>query len=145
MGLLELIQSTNEIEIINLLKERGVFKKTPPTCKCGTLATKWKERNVGDAYWWRCPKTGCTKWITCRYDSIFYNSRLSLKELLLMMYYWGIKSLTQTVQVEMIGVSRQTISSYHQKFRLWAVKELDRTNVRLGGNGIVVERRVSLC
>jgi hypothetical protein len=40
MGLLELIQSNNEIKIINLLKERGVFKKTPPTCECGALATK---------------------------------------------------------------------------------------------------------
>jgi hypothetical protein len=44
----------------------------------------------------------------------------------------------------MIVVSRQTISSYHQKFRLWAVKELDRTNVRLGGNGIVLEIDESL-
>lgn len=144
MNLLELIHSNNEIELIDLLKERGIFKKTPPTCKCGTVASNWKDRSVGDAKWWRCPKTGCNKWITCRYDSIFYGSKLSLKELLLMMYYWGIKSLTQTVQEEMIGVSRQTICSYHQKFRLWAVNELDRSNVRLGGNGMVVEIDESL-
>lgn len=128
--------------IIDFLKEKNLILSEPPNCNnCYNLMV-WQNRNsVCDKFTWRCTK--CSSYTTIRKHSFFSLFRTSLSILIKLILYWAIQT-PQIVQTKLLQISRNTIISFQQSMRLIAIRALNKDNVVLGGNGMVVEVDESL-
>jgi hypothetical protein len=59
------------------------------------------------------------------------------------MYHWSVRTPIRTIEKE-LTISRATVITWFQMFRNLAVKDLDKENLVVGGNRMVVEIDESL-
>ena len=61
-----------------------------PVCPsgCGCNLRMIKDKSI-DGVIWRCPRKACRKKVSLRHGSFFAGSHLSLRQIILIVYYWA--------------------------------------------------------
>ena len=73
-----------------------------PVCPsgCGCNLRMVKDKCI-DGVIWRCPRKACRKKVSLRHNSFFAGSHLTLRQIILIVYYWARDSkLSETSHVE---------------------------------------------
>ena len=70
------------------------------------------EDRSSDKFNWRCNRCGTTR--TVRHNSYFEKSRLPLDKMIKIIFYWALQT-TQTDTAQILGESRNTLISMHQR------------------------------
>ncbi|KCZ78865.1 hypothetical protein H311_00089 [Anncaliia algerae PRA109] len=97
MNFFELMEITkDEINVINFLIQKNVLKSNIPCFKCGKIMILEKSNKNINKYMWVCQKrTGVNQHRLKRgitVDSFFENSKLNLKTLTSLYFFWDMKS-----------------------------------------------------
>jgi transposase-like protein len=102
-----------------------------------------KPANNSDGWWWRCNAKGCQKSKSIRTGTFFFENRIKLWEVLLIIFNFAFEFLNTTTN-QLVGVSSNTIMHYKRRLRLIILSQLQKQNIKLGGVGKVVEIDESL-
>ncbi|RNA22441.1 transposase [Brachionus plicatilis] len=138
----ELINSGDIDKIANLMKAHRLISSTAPYCKKDNKLMKWDTKaSLTDKYIWRCSTCGCSKSI--RYNSFFSEFDVGLVKMLKIFLHWCFQMFEKDIK-DLVGVSIPTISKISQRLRLICLKDFDKANIRLGGDGLIVEIDESL-
>jgi hypothetical protein len=100
-----------------------------------------KRKDSIDIDAWRCSK--CTKRVALRRDTFFEASKIAITTILQLIMYWATQ-MRQVDQARLLGLNTKTICSLQQQFRTVINQALNKSNIRLGGPGRVVEIDESL-
>ena len=138
--LIKLIESGEDSEIIEYFLKKGIIKipancNKKLTCKGNPLVIR-KRRNVGDDLWWRCTK--CLTYTSIRNNSFLSMFKLPLKKIIKLIFNWAIQFCNEDI-CKIVGVCKQTVTSFNQELRLIAVLDLKREQIVLGGPGVEVQ------
>ena len=119
---------------MTLLMSLGLIKEKGRICKnCNEKHSLIKCSNLRDGYIWKCSK--CKKSTeSLRADSIFHNSRLSLHQILVIMFMFCINSKQKDI-CNMADVSDKTVTCWINYCRNLCTRALQKINYKLGGNG----------
>jgi hypothetical protein len=129
-------------EIIECLKDNGLLNSVGPVCPNCRVPTKWRAREaVIDRYGWRC--TICSTFFSIRYNSFFEGFRMPLSSIIGIVNGWAFGHRQVDVATN-VDSSRQSVISVFQRLRIIAVQSLDKDNLKLGGDGQIVEIDESL-
>ncbi len=100
-GLLDaerLVQTVSTTDAtIQFCKDRGLIADAPVCRYCRHTLTWSAKAEVGDGYTWRCTHRGCRKRsrnCSIRHGSWFSDSKMSLKKILKLTYYWAARATT---------------------------------------------------
>ena len=96
------------------------------------------QSDISDGYEWRCPDTTCRKYLTIRENSFFEKSRLTLKNWLVLMYWWA-RQYPVSDACEEAQVTAKTAVDVYQWSREVCVTTLLQTPIMLGGPSRVVQ------
>jgi hypothetical protein len=133
-------KSNNARTIVDFLGEHDLIDASERTCeKC--VRPMYMGNYPTRGYSWRCGK--CTTYRSALGNSLFSHARLRIWQILLIIYHWAFEASYTTISLH-LDISAHTVSSYCKKLRLIAVQELDKTSIRLGGHGHIVEIDESL-
>ena len=97
-----------------------------------------------DGWWWRCSPKSCQKTKSIRAGTFFFESKILLWKVLLLIFNFGFEFLNTTTQVLMGTVSSHTIAAYKRRLRLIILTMFNKRDIKLGGPGRVVEIDESL-
>jgi hypothetical protein len=89
------------------------------------------KKNKYDGFIWHC-SYGCGGFKSIRFGSIFSNSKLSFKEIFIIMYKYLKKSTFIDISWE-LNVSRETILHYTEKIREIIMNHVESTSEKIGG------------
>ena len=116
----------------------GLLNVLPSCSKCGNTMEVFpiegsKEENF------RCTKRSCMTHSSSRSNTIFHQSRMEIRVLLSILYFWCIEiSITKASLI--LNVPLATISEWYQKMREKAEIFLSaKSDGKLGGKGYIVE------
>jgi hypothetical protein len=122
---------------ITFLKENGLIKSQFICESCQRHCAWTSFSSKADGYIWRC--NSCRKSYSIRKQSWFGGSKLTLKAMLLILYYW-----TQDLQQDYVAMeceigSAHTIGDFYMYCRQICFEMLERQSGMLGGPGKIVE------
>lgn len=140
------LNSSSE-EIINTMKARnmiatqrvcsGTAKKTHPP-----KDMSFKKRvDTDDGFCWRCNRCGTRKSI--RAGSFFEQCRAPLAILFKLIIHWVVQT-KYTAIGSFLGTTRQSIGEFYQRIRFVVITEFIKSDLKLGGTGVIVEIDESL-
>ena len=127
------------------LQSRGLLPRTK-TCPACNHAMDFQARNdITDKYRWRCPVSSCKKSVGLRAGTFFEQSRLSLKQWIVLMYWWArqypVSDAAQEAEVD--EKTAIQIYQYCRDICSWRLLNRDAP-LMLGGQGVVVQIDESL-
>ncbi|CAF0755583.1 unnamed protein product [Brachionus calyciflorus] len=135
--LAELINSNNIEDIVNFMKDNDIILNRAPYCNKWKKDMKWsKKEMLSDKFLWRCSTCGESKSI--RHASFFSQFDIQFVKILKIILYWSLQMCQNEIS-KLVGVSLVTINRLFQRLRLLCIRDLDKENLSLGGNGEVVE------
>lgn len=108
-------------------------------CECRLAMSLVVCKRTSDNYIWRCPKK--CKQISIRKESFFERSRLPIKTILTIIYFW-IQDIPTNRIKSMLNISKQTLADWNNflyeicSSSLLALNDEERM---IGGDGIIVE------
>ncbi|CAF0978825.1 unnamed protein product [Brachionus calyciflorus] len=137
----QIFEADDNLTIINWLQEKSIIPKVVVCTRCLNNLKLQKRADTIDGYGWRCSKCSTRKSI--RTNTFLSQFNMPIKVILKLIFFWSIQT-RQVDQADFLGVSRQTIVTFQQKLRLAALRSLDKSNVKLGGQNKVVEIDESL-
>ena len=139
--LFELLQQPDSI--LEYLQRNNVLARQQ-TCSCGRLMLINKKNEISDKFIWRCPSHCSRKSI--REGSFFAKSKLPLKKLVVLTYFWLQDIPTNRIQ-SMVGLANQTLADWNN-FLFESVSSsllmLTDEERMIGGEGRIVEIDESL-
>ena len=121
---------SSEDVAVSYLREHNLIdqvESVPPCHKCGSLMQEKKKRNRKGEFMplLRCPKNGCQTYRSVREGNKFFhysdlngkiNSRLSLCEILELMYYFVYETPINTT-IKLTGKSPNTVTDWYNMCR----------------------------
>lgn len=113
----------------------GDFSGVCQSCSEGNVSLN----KDGDNFWWRCGKRSCRKKISLTKGSFFEGSKLDIKTILLLIYYFLYKAPYELVANELKIKSSHTIVDWFNFCREVCITILTQDNTKIGGQGHVVE------
>jgi transposase-like protein len=123
---------------VQLAKDRGLI---PSERQCGVCGEQMHfERDISkiDGVRWRCTRR-CRRSCSIRQDSFFYGSKLSLSQMLTIMYSWS-RGCKQAATMIDSFTNKNTIVDWYNFCRDVCVKALENHDVqKIGGVGKIVE------
>lgn len=128
-------------DIVNSFMNCGIFAKSYMCPKCDVPMKIVINRNTLDGVVWRCKKFGNNKHDvlrSVRKGSWLEKSKLDLKTITKLIYYWFEKASNQTICKE-LQLSKPTVVDWKQLCRDVCVERLLGMNEKLGGCGKTVE------
>lgn len=132
-----------EITAITFLQDRGLLRRTPVNCGiCGRVTTLIKQSAASEQRFWRCPDHKNIK-IPLRKDSYWEKSKLSLRNLLELLFLWAYETPVY-ITAELTGVSENSIVQWFVYFRDICSWWLVQNPQTIGGQGLTVEIDESL-
>lgn len=136
----ELINGPIE-EIIMFLQQKGILKRNILCRHCGCLMHKVKATRHFDKYVYKCMEKTCLFYKTTRpirAESVIEGLSISLNQFLSICWCWfNDDSVKQAM--EFSGCADKTIIKVFDKLRERAITMLNRNNLQLGGQDIVVQ------
>ena len=97
-----------------------------------------------DGWWWRCSPKNCQKTKSIRAGTFFFESKIHLWEVLLLIFNFAFEFLNTTTRNLVGTVSTHTIGNYKRRLRLIILTMFNKKNIKLGGEGRIVEIDESL-
>ena len=121
-------------EGMTLLMSLGLIKTKGAICKnCNEEHSLIKCSKLRDGYIWKCNKCKKSTESLCA-DSMFHNSRLSLYQILIILFMFCMNSKQKDI-CTMSGVSDKTVTSWVDYCHNLCTRALQNINYKLGGNG----------
>ena len=117
--------------MIAFLRSRRLIT-TKQTCHCGSSMKKERSKRSIDGEYWRCQDRACRTKCSIRLGSFFHNSKLSLRQIITIVYYWAIECPFRTLAREAY-IKHQTVSRWINRIRKVISIELSRNPPRVGG------------
>ena len=115
--------------------EKGILYASMKCPKCRVEMAKVCDKAINHLFW-RCRK--CQRKRSVFYKSFIDGSKLPANEVLFLAYLWILKCLF-TVILEMTDHLRHTITGYLGIFRDLITQDVEETQKKIGGPGIVIE------
>lgn len=125
----QIIDRSDNLEIINYLQEKKLLHKSRECDKCHNLLHIEPRKDIPDKYRWRCSK--CSKSVSIRVGTFFEGFRHSLVIMLKLILHWALQT-RQTDHAELLDISRESIIQFQQKIRLTISKALNKSVIQLG-------------
>ena len=130
---------------ITWLQSKGLLprKKTCPACN--HPMTMQARSDITDKFRWRCPDSTCKKSVSLRSGTFFDQSRLQLRQWIVLMYWWA-RQYPVSDAAEEAEVDEKTAIQIYQYCRdicSWRLLNHD-SPLMLGGPGVVVQIDESL-
>ena len=131
----------NKFEFLQFCFDNGLLKKI---CFCQICFLKKKliyNEKVTDGFEWKCSSKKCSKSTTSiRIDSVFSGFKLSLIDILKIIYEFSVKTPALNIHNE-LSISKTTITKYLRFCRLLIENYYFQFNYerKIGGQGKVVE------
>ncbi|RNA02341.1 transposase [Brachionus plicatilis] len=141
MEINEIFESKDNLEVISWLQDRKLIPSELYCIKCSNPLKLQPRKDVVDSYGWRCSK--CSTRRSIRTGTFFEAFNICLQSILKMIFFWSIQT-RQIDQVDFLGISRNTIIKFQKLLRIVALKALNKSNFRLGGENKIVEIDESL-
>ena len=132
------IFSNDPKDRIDFLQQNHLLASAMLCGSCNNPMTMGSKRDISDGWTFRCTSTGCKTTKSVRAGSFFSKSRLSLKQWLVLLYWW-VREYSVTQAAEEAEVGRGTAIKVYQWLREVCSTKLIQTPIRLGGPGRVVE------
>ena len=130
-------------KVLAYLNQTGLIDYTQEKrCENDHLMTIRKSPKI-DGWWWRCAPKGCQKTKSIRTGTFFFENRLQLFQVLLIIFNFAFEFLNTTIN-QLVGVSANTIAAYKRRLRLILLTIYNKNHIKLGGEGKVVEIDESL-
>ena len=115
---------------------RRIIASVSPVCpKCGGPACMRNKKGEPVVL---CSWRGCKKQTTIWYNTPFYNVKVPIDRLILLLDLW-LKKYNMNQMAELMGLSRQTISHLFKCFKEVIVPRYYNHLQPVGGEGIIVE------
>ena len=142
---MNMLDIKDEAELIKFFQKLKIIREEPPLCKNCNVPMSMRPKNDSiDKFTWKCTKSSkCGTTQAIRNDSFLKKCDKHLHIFLKLVYHWSVRTPIKTISKE-LGISRGTVISWFQEFRVIVLKELDKDNLVLGGNRLVVEIDESL-
>ena len=138
-NIFEIVRILNDdLATIRYLQEHRILA-TESICSCGRPMRLIKRLGKSDGYVFRCPKK-CTQ-RSVRHGSFFSGSKLELKQLVMLTYFWIMDIPTNRIH-SMIGMSNQSLAdwqNYLYEVCSVCLCDLSEEERKIGGEGIIVE------
>ena len=122
----KIVAYLNQIGLIDYNQEK--------LCVNGHQMNLKKNMAKADGFWWRCAPKACQKSKSFRAGTFFFENRLPLWQVLLLIFNFAFEFLNSTVN-QLIGVSSVTIAAYKRRLRLIILTMYDKKNQKIGGEG----------
>jgi hypothetical protein len=107
-------------------------------------ATSLKKVKKTDGWYWRCSTKGCQKTESIRAGTFFFESKIFIWEILLVIFNFAFEFLNTTTHNLVRTVSAHTIAAYKRRLRLIILTMFNKRDIKLGGEGRIVEIDESL-
>lgn len=82
-GILQTLETT-----IRWLREKRLLATEKVCEKCGKMCREGRDAEAVEKVIWRCPDKGCRKKYSVRVGSFFTGSKLQLKHIVTLIYFW---------------------------------------------------------
>jgi len=146
--ILNILHSNNQEQIVNFVKEKELIQTTPPLCankNCKGFGTKQMSfsprKSHKDQYNWRCMT--CLTYKSIRTNSFFEDFKLTIAQVLLLIYNWCKQTPHDTVAEEVV-CDRAVVGTCYKRLRKKCAKINQNSKITLGGEGRQVEIDESL-
>ena len=102
-----------------------------------------KRNTKTDGWWWRCSTKGCQQTKSIRLGTFFNESRLAITQVLLLVLNFAFEFLNTTMY-QISGIAVHTVAAYKRRLRLIILTMFNKNDIRIGGEGRIVEIDESL-
>uniref|UniRef100_A0A182J0J8 DDE_Tnp_IS1595 domain-containing protein n=1 Tax=Anopheles atroparvus TaxID=41427 RepID=A0A182J0J8_ANOAO len=125
---------------IRWMMAKKLLKSSQLCGKCGReLHFRTTGINNAEGCKWVCTTHACKSWsCSVRRGSMFAGSKASLKQAVLLLYYWG-NNTTVKETAEEVNLTRQMVAKYFKEIRLVLINSIEQTGPMIGGIGTTVE------
>ena len=130
---------------ISRLQSKGLLSRNKQCPSCNQPMNMQQRSDITDQYRWRCPWSGCKKSLSLRSGTFFEQSRLQLRQWIVLMYWWACEYPVKDAAEE-AEVDEKTAIQMYQYCRdvcSWRILNHD-SPLLLGGPGVVVQIDESL-
>lgn len=119
-------------------QSKGILRSNFPNCSdCGRAMAEVKDSGRKDGIIWRCPSHKGRK-MSIRNGSYFEKSKLSLPDLLWLLFLWSHETPVKTVE-SLTGIGDDSIRQWYQYFRDACSHYLVNNNFQIGGHNVIVQ------
>lgn len=135
--------SISKFAILEWLAKRNLIKNTMFCGKCGDQMRLSEFKRLEDGYLWLC-KPSCKNTTSVRINSLFYKSKISLKNQILLLYFWCIEFTQDQICYE-LKLNKKTVCEKCKIFREICVEAIENETGMLGGfneNGDLIDVEV---
>lgn len=139
--MIRIYNSNSNKEIVEYLQKYKLMYQEYKCPDCKILTKKYERDNRSDGGSWRCSK--CRSYYSYREDSFFFLLKKELNIVIKLMYHWAIQTRVKDVS-DITGVSGTTIVKYFKTIRELCIEDLNKSELKLGGLGRIVEIDESL-
>ena len=130
---------------ITWLQSKGLLPRNKTCPACNHPMTMQARSDITDKFRWRCPDSTCKKSVSLRSRTFFDQSRLQLRQWIVLMYWWA-RQYPVSDAAEEAEVDEKTAIQIYQYCRdicSWRLLNHD-SPLMLGGPGVVVQIDESL-
>ena len=130
---------------ISWLHSKGLLSRNKLCPACNQPMDLQQRSDITDRYRWRCPDSSCKKSVSLRSGTFFEQSRLHLRQWIVLMYWWS-REYPVTNACGEAEVDEKTAIQIYQYCRdicSWRILNHD-SSLLLGGPGVVVQIDESL-
>jgi transposase-like protein len=129
--------ASDQLASIEFLRDKQVLKGNIRCTQCREPCSMVRDQSRTDGYFMNC--YACKKKQSVRAGSFLTKSKLSIKQLLLLIYLWVMKMPVKQTSV-MLGLSQNTVVDWNNMIReICSAKFVRETNPQLGGPGKIVQ------
>ena len=130
---------------ISWLQSKGLLGRNKLCPACNQPMDMQQRRDITDGHRWRCPVSTCKKSVSLRSGTFFEQSRLQLRQWIVLMYWWAreypVKDAAEEAEVD----KKTAIQIYQYCHDLCSWRLLNHDSpMMLGGQGVVVQIDESL-
>ena len=130
---------------ISWLQSKGLLGRNKLCPACNQPMDMQQRRDITDGHRWRCPVSTCKKSVSLRSGTFFEQSRLQLRQWIVLMYWWAreypVKDAAEEAEVD--EKTAIQIYQYCRDLCSWRLLNHD-SPMMLGGQGVVVQIDESL-
>ena len=128
---------------ITWLQSKGLLARNKQCSSCSNPMELQHRNDISDKYRWRCPN--CKKSLSLRSGTFFEQSRLQLRQWIVLMYWWAREYPVKDAAEEALVDEKTAIQIYQycRDICSWRLLNTDAP-LMLGGPGVVVQIDESL-
>ena len=138
-----MVFSKNPQDHIDFLQQHHLLPSTMMCGSCNNTMTIGVKSDISDGHIFRCSSSSCKTTKSIRHGSFFSKSRLSLKQWLILMYWW-VREYPVTDAAQEAEVGRDSAINVYQWLREVCSTKLLQAPILLGGPSITVQIDESL-